>query len=515
MESPPRLRRVEILAALSLATDLAMGQTMEHGLRTCLLAERLAGSLGLDEVARHDVYELALLRWIGCTAHAHELAVWFDDEIDAHRRSAQLDFGRSVEVMADMIGHAGAGRGGFERLRTVVGALLGGKEAVAGLFSSSCEVAGRLAPRLGVGSTVQAALAHVFARWDGRGWPRGVGGDDIALSARIVHVAQDAAVAHRLGGVSAARSFVARRAGSAHDPAVSDAFVAAAEPLLNVMEQPSLWTAVLDSEPGHRTWLTGRGLDDAFEAVADFSDLKSPWTAGHSRAVAVLVAAAAPDAGIASEKASDARRAALVHDLGRAGIPNGIWDRPGPLSDGAWEQVRLHPYFTERILCRSPVLAPLGAVASGHHERLDGSGYHRGGRGPMLDQATRTLAVADAYQAMISPRPHRDPLEPGVAAAELRTEAGRGRLDAVAVGAVLDATGHRGGRPRNFRPAGLSPRESEVLALAAQGASNKSVAATLGISAKTVSHHLEHAYTKIGVRSRAAAVLYAVEHGLV
>ncbi|MGH9224016.1 MAG: HD-GYP domain-containing protein, partial [Acidimicrobiales bacterium] len=397
----------EVLGALSLATDLAMGQPMEHGLRTCLLAVELAGRLGVDRDTAHDVYELALLRWVGCTAHAHELSGWFDDEIAAHQRSAAFDFGSPADVVRDLLRHAGARRSLGDRARTVAGALAQGRGAVQDLFASSCEVAGCLAGRFGVRAQVRDGLAHVFARWDGRGWPPEARGESVSLCARIVHVALDAAVFHRAGGRQAATDVVRRRSGAAHDPEVAGAFLSHADDLLAATERLSLWDAVLDAEPGTRHHLAGDEIEGALEAIADFADLKSPWTGGHSRSVARLAGDAAPAYGLDAASARALRHAALVHDLGRVGVPNGVWEKPGPLTTGEWEQVRLHPYLTERILARPKSLRHLGEAASLHHERLDGSGYHHGAHRPTLSPEARLLAAADAFQALTSDRPHR------------------------------------------------------------------------------------------------------------
>lgn len=207
-------------------------------------------------------------------------------------------------------------------------------------------------------------------------------------------------------------------------------------------------------------------------------------------------------------------RAALVHDVGRVGVPNGIWERAGRLSVDQWERVRSHPYLTERVLHRSGVLRPLAEIAARHHERLDGSGYHRGASGEQLDRRARLLAVADAYHAMGEDRFHRPARTPEAAAAQLLDEADRGRFGRAEVDAVLAVAG-QAARPSNVaRPAGLTEREVDVLRLIARGRSNKQVAAALGISPKTVGHHVEHLYTKAGVTTRAGATLFAMEHGL-
>jgi len=207
------------------------------------------------------------------------------------------------------------------------------------------------------------------------------------------------------------------------------------------------------------------------------------------------------------------RRAALVQDLGRLGVPNSIWDKAGALSEAQLERVRLHPYLTERILAAAPGLAPLGALAAQHHERLDGSGYPKALRAEVLGTPARILAAADVYQALVEPRPHRPARSVEDAASELRLMASGGGLDGEAVNAVLAAAGHRV-RIRPALPAGLTPREAEVLQHLARGRSNKEIAAALYITPKTVANHVEHIYAKIEVSSRAGASLFAMHHGL-
>jgi HD-GYP domain-containing protein (c-di-GMP phosphodiesterase class II) len=213
---------------------------------------------------------------------------------------------------------------------------------------------------------------------------------------------------------------------------------------------------------------------------------------------------------------TELQRAALVHDLGRTGVPNTIWDKPGRLTDAERERVRLHPYYSERMLARPEALARLGAIAASHHERLDGSGYHRGLPGSALSPAARMLAAADVYHAMTEPRPHREALVAAEAAAELRGEVRAGRIDAGAAEDVLTAAGHPppGARGR-ARPAGLTARELEVLVLVARGASSRDVARQLVIAEKTARNHIEHIYLKLGVSTRAETSLYAMRHGLV
>jgi HD-GYP domain-containing protein (c-di-GMP phosphodiesterase class II) len=243
-------------------------------------------------------------------------------------------------------------------------------------------------------------------------------------------------------------------------------------------------------------------------------DLKLPFTRGHSTGVAALAEAGARGLRLTETEVVAVRRAGLLHDLGRVAVPNGVWEKPGPLTRSEWEQVRLHPYHSERILTCSPLLAPLASIAGMHHERQDGSGYHRQASGSAVPLGARLLAAADAYHAMTEPRPHRAALSAADAAELLRAESTAGRLDPDAVGAVLLAAGHAQTAPRRAWPAGLSDREVEVLRLIARGASYREVARDLAISPKTAEHHIEHIYNKIGVSSRAAAAMFAMEHDL-
>jgi HD-GYP domain-containing protein (c-di-GMP phosphodiesterase class II) len=505
------VRLAELVAALSLATDLGMGQPMEHALRACLLSLRLGEHLGLSEDELVEVYYVALLQRIGCTADAHELASWFPDELAAHAKVFTLDLGSPSAVGVDVLRNAGRGLPLHMRARALGRAFSAGRGGIASMFRASCEVGAQLAGRLGLPGGVRTALTQVFERWDGKGLPGGRAGEDIPRSVRVVQVARDAEVFHRLGGSAAVAAMARERAGRAHDPRVAAALGAGLPAALEAIEDTSAWDAVVGAEPGPRPVLDDDGLDRALSAAADFADLKSAFTVGHSSGVAAVAEEAARRAGI--PEARLIRRAALVHDLGRTGIPNAVWEKAGRLSDGEWEQIRLHAYLTERILSRPETLRRLGCVAGLHHERLDGSGYHRGAMSGQLSPSARVLAAADAYHALLESRPHRPALAPGVAATALRVDVKEGRLDGAAVDAVLAAAGHRVRRRREW-PAGLSVREVEVLRLISRGHSNREVAARLHISPKTVGHHVQHIYDKIGMSTRAGAACFAMEHGL-
>ncbi len=500
-----RLRLAELMAALSLATDLGMGQPLEQALRTCLIAIELAERMGLAKDEISEVFYIALLRFLGCTADAHEVSEMFGgDEIAARRASAPVLGGSPAELARVML-TVGAGQGPLRRIQLIAGLVTSVQRGQEGM-RAHCEMAERLALRLGLPEGVQRGLGGAVARWDGLASPKGSSGNQTPMSARIVFVARDAEVLHRQGGNERLRAALRVRSGHAYDPAAAGTLLRLTGDVMEAIEVTSPWEAVLQREPEPHPWVPESRLESVLEAFADFVDMKSPGMAGHSRGVAAL-------AGHGSMDGRNLRQAGLVHDLGRMSVPNGIWDKPGPLTDGEWERVRLHPYYTERILEWSPALKPLATCAAMHHERLDGSGYHRGSLRAEISHDARILAAADAYQAMTQPRPFRQALSPPRAAEELEAEARAGRLDADAVHRVLTAAGHQPHRTAGW-PAGLSDREVEVLRLICRGSTKKEVAVLLKISPSTADHHVRHIYDKIGVATRAGARLFAVEKGL-
>jgi putative nucleotidyltransferase with HDIG domain len=506
-----RVRLAELIAMISLGTDLGMGQPMEHVLRQSLIALRLAERLGLDEETRGVVYYVSLLSWVGCHVDAYEQAKWFGDDLALKADTRQVDLS-SLSGKALVLSRVGAGRGLVERARLgvrFVGDGLRPKEAIENHWRATNE----LAAALGLGTDVRDGLYQTFERWDGRGVPAEARGDEILVPARVVNLADVVAVFHRAGGEDAAVAVARERSGTQFDPAMVEVFSAESAGVLSGIDEVRAWSAVIDAEPALEIVLSDEALESALEAVADFTDLKSPWTIGHSRGVADLARAAADLYGLSDADATLVRRAGLLHDLGRLGVSNGIWDKRGPLTEAELERVRLHPYLTERMLASSKALAPLGAIAVQHHERIDGSGYPRGLSGDALTPAGRILAAADAYHAMTEPRPHRPARTADEAATELRAGVRRALFDSDAAEAVLGAAGHAVKRRREW-PGGLTNREIEVLRLLVRGLSNKEIAEQLTIARKTAGSHVEHIYSKIGASNRAQASLFAIKHGL-
>jgi HD-GYP domain-containing protein (c-di-GMP phosphodiesterase class II) len=506
------VRLAELVGALSLGIDLGFGQPMEHVLRQCLIALRLAERLGLDDEARSAVYYTALLINVGCHSDAHEQAKWFGDDIALKSDKYEYEF-RSVRAAVAGVRRIGSGHPPLHRFRVGLEFALSGHREVDGMIAHHAAIARLLGEQLGLPEEVLESLGAAYEQWDGKGWPGELKGELVPRPARISQVAEFAEVALRVGGVQGVRELAYRRGGKQFDPEVAGLMARETETILSGVDTVVTWDAVIESEPALAMVLSGEQFDRALTAIADFVDLKSPCTLGHARAVAELAAAAGGELGLSESEIRTLRRAGLVHDLGRLGISNSIWDKPGPLGAGEWERVRLHPHITERMMRQSQALAPLGAIAVQHRERLDGSGYPRGLIGGAIARPARILGAADAYQAMREPRPYRAPRSPETAAAELRAEARAGRLDPDVVEAILGAAGHRVARRREG-PSGLTQREIEVLRLLARGLSNKRIAEQLVISPKTVANHVEHIYTKIDASTRAQASLFAMRHGL-
>jgi HD-GYP domain-containing protein (c-di-GMP phosphodiesterase class II) len=401
----------------------------------------------------------------------------------------------------------------LHRFRVGLEFAISGRRDLDGMFEQHSAIARALAVRLGLPDAVQEAVASSYEQWDGKGWPKGAAGDDIPIASRLSQFAEFVEVAHRVGGIDAALELAEQRAGLQFDPTLAAVLRAEPEEILGELDSAHTWSAVIDAEPALRVTLSDDGFDRALLAVADFVDLKSPYTLGHARAVAELAGATAEQLGLPEDEVRSLRRAGLVHDLGRLGVSNAIWDKPGPLGTGEWERVRLHPYLTERMLYQSAALAPLAEIAVQHRERLDGSGYPKGLSGAAIFRPARILGAVDAYRSMREPRPHRPALSADEAAGELQADARAGRLDAEAVAAVLAAAGHAVTSRREW-PASLTTREVDVLRLVARGLSNKQIATELVITPKTARNHIEHIYTKIDASSRVAASLFATEHGL-
>lgn len=508
------MRLAELLGGLSLACDLADGFAPEKVLRTTLLAMAIGERHGLRRADLHDTYYVTLFRYLGCTGFAHEETHWYGagDDIAVRRTMALADGAQPLFTISRIA--RGIGRSGpLAASAKAVARLLSDTAAVGKHARAQCETSIRLAKLVGLGERVQRALLHVCERWDGRGEPAQLAEESLDIVTRVYHAAEVLDLATTERGPDEALAQIAKRSGGAVDPAIAKTVAKYGQEILATAATARPFEDFLDAEPAPHAVADEARIDDVALAFAQMADLKSVYTLGHSSAVAAVAARVARSAGAGEDEARAVKRAGLLHDLGRVAVSNSVWDKTGKLSVAEWERVRLHAYYTERVLWQAPALRPVAAIASAAHERLDGRGYHRALPASLTTLGGRVLAVADVYVALRELRPHRPAMSEAEARKTLLDEASSGRLDASLVRTLLDV--ETGEAPkRGAWPKGLSDREVEVLRLVARGKTNKEIATALGLSPKTVQHHVAHVYDKIGVESRAAAAMFATEAGL-
>src|SRR4051812_41511029 len=515
----PAVRRADFLMALAYATDLATGHSRDFALRSCVLAVRFAEVLRLDESMRRKVYHQALLRYIGCNADTHLLAAAWGDEITLRRELHYIDMGNRqefVEVLVRAITRKFTGASAEELAKEVERGLAQGPQVNVPILSGHCEVAQRIAERIGLPEPIRENLGQIYERWDGKGLPRGLSGEAVKFPVRLVTLAQDAIALTDLHGFETMKAKIAERAGGAYEAELTAPFLEHCEQLMRGLDGPVDRETILAIEPLPHAMLDEADCEEAYLAIADMIDMRMPFTFGHSRAVAALAAAAGKSAALPAADIRALRWAAYTHDIGELATPVSTWMRAGALTERETDAARLHPYHGERALL------PLGgdgksvaALVLRHHERLDGTGYHRYAKASDLSPAARILAAAEAFQTAREARPYRAALGDNAAASKLRSAVREGKLCPEAVEAVLASAGQPARRDTAERLAGLTPREIEVLRLIAAGNTAKEAARQLDIAPKTADNHIQSLYSKIGVTTRAAAALYALERGLV
>jgi HD-GYP domain-containing protein (c-di-GMP phosphodiesterase class II) len=508
------LRLIDLLAGLSRVADLGFGMQAGESLRSCALATMLARELSLTDADRRAAIYTALLHHIGCTGYAHETTQAIGDDLAMNEAAGRTNLVDTRDQFVTFLPTLTRGRPLHQRVRMGARALAAGERFGQAYTTAACEVGRQAASRLGLPDEVQRGVYHVYEFWQGGGGPAGLAGDDIPVASRVARLTGIAVLFDTLGGVGLATDAIGRRAGGMLDPSLAQRFASQADALLGELNAADPRAVVLTAEPAPQARVVDVHLPDVATVFGDLADLKTPFTHGHAQGVARLARDAGARLGLRRADLVDLQVAALLHDVGRVAIPGRVWEKRGALTGPEWEQVRLHAYHSERILAGSERLARLVPVVGMHHERLGGDGYHRGCRAAEIPTAARILAAADAYQAMTQTRPHRPALTEDRARHELLDVARQGTLDRDAVGAVLAAAGHDADVPPRSAPAGLTEREVEVLALVAQGCTNAQIAQRLVISRRTAEHHVQHIYTKLGVSSRAAVAVFAMEHNL-
>ncbi len=515
------LRLAEVLGCLSLGTDLSLCLPFENAMRTAVIAASLAEALGASPAEREASYYAALVRFVGCSAFAPEEAARYSPGDDNQLRHvlAYVEPGNAADFAAQAL--RGIGRDAPLRARVAaLGRLFSSPDAPQAHSHAQCEVGAAIAHAMGLGEVVVASLSLRDERYDGRGPLRKAAGDALPLAARVAlpraarvaDVADVAELFHGRAGVAGAIELLEARRGGQLDPDIVAVFLRDPRGFLSPVEGPSVFERFLACEGPSPRVIDAAGLAQVAEAFSRAIDLKSYYTPGHSAGVAALADRAAEAAGLDAAGRHLTTVAALLHDLGNLGVPTGLLDKPGALTRWELERVRAHAHHTAAILRASPALADVAAVAGAAHE-YGPDGCPRGVGHASLPLAARIVMAADVHRALREPRAHRPARSAAEAERALRDLGARGRLCGRAVGCVLDAAG-AAPRRKGAWPRGLSDREVEVLRLAALGRTYAEVGALLGMSPRTAQRHVTNVYDKVGVSSRAALALFAVDSGL-
>ncbi|HLZ25800.1 MAG TPA: HD domain-containing phosphohydrolase [Chloroflexota bacterium] len=510
-----------LLCALSFASGLAIGDRMEHGIGSAYIGMRLAHTFGLSQDEREAVYYGALLKDAGCTACASLFGAVFADEPQPSSSGLiALDRTHPAQLLAWLAQGVPADVNLAKRTGRMLSLIMHCAPAMREAATTHCEIAVLFARRLGFGRLVQQTVQYQFERWDGKGMAFHLTGSQLPLATRILSVAQVAELCHGFGGRSLATRRIGEGSGRRFDPDVASTFLSLAqrEDFWPTLEQdgPEVQAAVLEMRPPLSAVIQSEDqLDTICSALADFTDLRSSRRWNHSIEVATVAEGIATRLRLSPAETQRTRRAALVHDVGMVTVPWSILEHGDALSAGELEQVRLHAYYTQRVLERVVPLRDLAVAAAAHHEWVQGPGGYLGLRGDQIPLIARIIGLADAYVYLSAEgRPVVDPKD---TLARLRPRVGTQFDEACFLALWQVVTGTVGPAVpahRTVSRVALSEREHEVLRLLTRGLSNPQIAEALVISKKTVEHHLEHIYNKMGISTRTSAVAYAVLHGL-
>ena len=415
----PSVRISEVLAALTFALDLTEGQPLGHSLRSCLIGMELGSRMGLSLQDRRDLYYASLLKDAGCSSTSARLFELFGGHERLLRRDlVRLDWGNYLKAARYCLGHSAPGSSLWTRFKHAVGFASGGTRTAAELVETRCRRSADVVLMLGFGPGAADAVRSMEEHWDGRGQPRGLSGQEIPILSRILCLSQTLEAFAAVEGAPAAFHMAQRRSGRWFDPVLVKACDGLEPALRDWMhfDEIDLREAAEEAEPGGAALLAGPGaMDRIARGFAEVVDAKSPFTSQHSQRTAELSVRIAEHLGFGRDERAGILRAALLHDIGKLSVPNSILDKPGPLTAAEWETVRMHPYYTLRILNHIRGFESLAEIAASHHERLDGRGYYRGMRGEEIPLESQILATADVFDALTASRPYRQALPEEVA----------------------------------------------------------------------------------------------------
>ncbi|WP_150669355.1 HD domain-containing phosphohydrolase [Pandoraea anhela] len=483
----------DAILALAFIGDLSMGRSTDHSRRTACLAGWLAQACGADLDAQNHARATALLRWSGCTANASGFAELLGDDVAA--REAMM-----AQTLPPLTAQT--------------------QSLIVPLALIHCEVSGDVAATMGMAPRVVDALRNIFERFDGKGMPAGHDADAIPETVFFVNVASDLEILSRAHGRENALAFLRSQSDAKYPARLVDIACLHAGRWLDALDADVADDALIASERDTRTWRlaqTGSHADVPLALLADVTELKLPWLAGFSRRTADLASRTAQSLALDADMQTQLHAAALLHGIGRAALPNRLWETDGKLSADQWEKVRLVPYWSARAAKQVEGLRHAADLASYAYERLDGSGYFRGVAGSALTTPQRILAASVAFEALLAARPWRQAHTFDEAVDIIEREAGAGKFDPEIVTAIVATAQGQTVRARTA-PSGasalLSPRELDVLRQISTGLSNKEAARALALSPSTVRTHVESIFRKLDCSTRAAATLKALTAGM-
>lgn len=423
----------QTLASLSHALDVSEGHHHEHALRSAVVGLRIGRQLGLPEKQLTDLYHAHLLKDLGASANSAQLFHLFGrDDARLRRALRRIDMERlregSTLVLSQLIG---AVKGPW-RLKYLLDLGLGRYDLVANLVTTHAERGAKLAAEMKLGPGVAEAIGSAAEHFDGSGAPKGLSGEDIPLAGRILALAQAVTQQYGDSNPDGAMALARKHAGSWFDPEVVAAFEhpRVSGDLVESLRHDQVWHQLTQLEPLEQPFAVDDERLDGIAAVfGRVIDAKSPWTRRHSTRVRELVIGMLDQVDPSGDMAARRRalsRGAALHDVGTLGVSNAVLDKTGTLDATETEVIRRHTAYGEHILSWADAFAEVVPLAAGHHERLDGRGYHGSVPANLLPFDVRLLAVADQFEALTSPRPHRDPFSSTEALAILAAEAGSG-----------------------------------------------------------------------------------------
>jgi len=421
-------RLSEILAGLSCALDLTEGQRPGHAVRTCLIGMRLATMMRLPPADQSSLFYALLMKDLGCSSNAARFAALFghhDQDLKAQIKA--IDWTRALEAFRYVLRNVAPGQRLLTRTWRLMALLSQGSAGARDVVLTRCERGADIARLIGLDAGTCEAIRSLDEHWDGQGQPYSRRGHEIPRLARILNLAQTVEVYVSSYGVLAAYDMAAARRGSWFEPALVDC-------LLSIPPTDHFWTTLATRgqfaslaaiEPPDRIVVANEEqIDRIAEGFARVIDAKSPWTYRHSTGVAAIAVAVGTHMGWPAAELRLLRRAALLHDLGKLAVSNLILDKPAQLTPEEFAVMRQHTQHTAEILRRVGCFQDLVDDAAGHHERLDGRGYHRGLVGRQVGRHARVLAAADICDALLASRPYRDGLPPERVLDIMRREAG-------------------------------------------------------------------------------------------